>query len=52
MNPTEATRKLSAYDCEFVSVAKRLGTTLVTTDDGVLKAYPKIAIHPDEYLKS
>jgi predicted nucleic acid-binding protein len=31
----------SAYDCEFVSVAIRLGVKLVTADAKLLKAFPK-----------
>jgi predicted nucleic acid-binding protein len=31
----------SAYDCEFVSVAIRLGVKLVTADGKLLKAFPK-----------
>ena len=31
----------SAYDCEFVALAMRLGTKLVTGDQKVLKAFPK-----------
>ena len=31
----------SAYDCEFVSVAMRLGVKLLTADKTVLKAFPK-----------
>jgi predicted nucleic acid-binding protein len=30
----------SAYDCEFVSVAMRLGAKLLTADRKVLKAFP------------
>ena len=30
----------SAYDCEFVSVAMRLGVKLLTADKKVLKAFP------------
>jgi predicted nucleic acid-binding protein len=30
----------SAYDCEFVSVAMRLGVKLVTADGKLLKAFP------------
>jgi predicted nucleic acid-binding protein len=33
----------SAYDCEFVSLAQRLKTVLVTEDKKVLKQFPKIA---------
>lgn len=31
----------SAYDCEFVALAARLGTKLVTMDKKLLKAFPK-----------
>ena len=31
----------SAYDCEFVSVAMRLGIKLLTADQKVLKAFPE-----------
>ena len=31
----------SAYDCEFVSVAMRLGVKLLTADEKVLRAFPK-----------
>jgi predicted nucleic acid-binding protein len=34
----------SAYDCEFVALAARLDTKLVTMDKKVLKAFPKRAI--------
>lgn len=34
----------SAYDCEFVVLAKRLGTRLVTMDKKVLNAFPDIAV--------
>ncbi len=33
----------SAYDCEFVSLAKNLGVTLVTEDKKVLKTFPETA---------
>ena len=34
----------SAYDCEFVALAVRLGTKLVTMFKKVLKAFPKRAV--------
>lgn len=34
----------SAYDCEFVALAARLGTALVTMDGKTLQAFPKIAV--------
>lgn len=33
----------TAYDCEFVAVARHLGTRLVTMDAKLLKAFPKVA---------
>ena len=34
----------SAYDCEFVSVAMRLGVKLLTADSKVLKAFPQVTV--------
>jgi len=34
----------SAYDCEFVALAKRLNTRLITSDKKLITAFPKIAI--------
>ena len=34
----------SAYDCEFISLAMRLQTTLVTMDKKLLRAFPKRAV--------
>jgi predicted nucleic acid-binding protein len=34
----------SAYDCEFVSVAMRLGMKLLTADSKVLKAFPRYTV--------
>lgn len=39
-----ASSECSAYDCEFVALAKRLGTKLVTADKKILKQFPKIAV--------
>lgn len=32
----------SAYDCEFVALAELLGTTVVTMDTRLIKAFPRI----------
>jgi predicted nucleic acid-binding protein len=32
----------SAFDCEFIALAKQLGTTLVTLDGKLLKAFPAL----------
>ena len=34
----------SAYDCEFVALAKRLNSKLVTADKKILTEFPEIAI--------
>ncbi len=34
----------SAYDCEFVALAKSLGTRLVTMDGKLLRAFPSVAV--------
>ena len=34
----------SAYDCEFVALARRLGTKLVTADQKILKAFADTAV--------
>ncbi len=39
----------SAYDCEFVALARNLGVSLVTSDREVLKAFPAIAVPLERY---
>ena len=34
----------SAYDCEFIALAMKLGTKLVTMDKKLLRAFPKRAM--------
>lgn len=40
----------TAYDCEFVAVAKELEATLVTSDRQVLAAFPEIAVSPEAFV--
>ena len=42
----------SAYDCEFVALAQRLGVPLVTLDGGVLQAFPGTAVSLRDYPRS
>jgi predicted nucleic acid-binding protein len=43
---------ISAYDAEFVVLAKQLDLMLVTLDKGVLKASPEVAVHPVSFLST
>ena len=43
---------VTAYDGEFVVLAKQLGIPLVTFDKAVLKAFPNVAIAADGFLKT
>ncbi|MFT3743276.1 MAG: type II toxin-antitoxin system VapC family toxin [Pyrinomonadaceae bacterium] len=40
----------TAYDCEFVSLAERLGVPLITTDKKVIAAFPDIAVSMEKFL--
>lgn len=42
----------SAYDCEFVSLAKNLNVFLVTMDKKVLNSFPNIALSLRKYKKT
>ena len=47
---TTATSGCSAYDCEFVSLARSLGVPLITNDNQVLRAFPDIAVSPSNFV--
>ncbi len=40
----------SAYDCEFVALARDLGVTLLTVDKQILAQFPDDAVSLDEYV--
>ncbi len=39
----------SAYDCEYIALAKTLSLKLVTTDKKLLRAFPETAVHPGHF---
>jgi len=41
----------SAYDCEFISLAKSLNIKLITGDRKLVQAFPEIAMTPGNYLR-
>jgi len=41
----------STYDCEYVAVARMLGVPLITSDREVLRAFPRIAVSPEQFVK-
>ena len=42
----------SAYDCEFVALARDLGVSLVTVDKQILREFPKDAVSLDKFVGS
>lgn len=42
---------ISAYDAEYVSLAKALSVPLVTTDGEILKEFGGIAISPEDFVR-
>ena len=41
----------TAYDCEFVALARQLNVYLVTADKQLLKEFPECAISLEEFIK-
>jgi predicted nucleic acid-binding protein len=42
----------SAYDCEYVALARMLRIPLITLDREVLAAFPKTAVDPETFVNS
>lgn len=40
----------SSYDCEYVALAMSLDVPLVTSDKAVLRAFPRVANAPEDFL--
>lgn len=41
----------SAYDCEFVAVAKSLGIPLVTADRRLARLFPAVCVSPEAFAR-
>lgn len=42
----------TAYDCEFVAVARERGVPLITADREILREFPHIAVSLEKFLSS
>ena len=42
---------LACNDCEYVALAEDLGVRLVTADRDVLRHFPRVAIHPRDFVR-
>jgi predicted nucleic acid-binding protein len=38
------------YDAEYVALARQLAVTLVTSDKELVKKFPAVAMHPEQFL--
>ncbi len=43
--------RCSAYDCEFVAVAKELAVPFVTADRQLLRSFPSVAVSLDAFVE-
>lgn len=48
--PLAESSNCSAYDCEFVALARELALPLVTSDKAILRAFPKVAQSPRAFV--
>jgi predicted nucleic acid-binding protein len=44
------TTSCSSQDCEFVVLAEKLGTRLVTYNQKIIEQFPAVAVNPEAYL--
>jgi predicted nucleic acid-binding protein len=49
---TASSTGLTAYDAEFVALARALGAPLVTADKAVLKACPDVALPMEGFVRA
>lgn len=45
-----STSGLSAYDCEYIALAQKLNTCLITSDRKIIRTFGKIALSPTDFL--
>jgi predicted nucleic acid-binding protein len=46
-----ANSRCSAYDCEFVALARELSVPLITSDSRILSEFPSTALSPEDFAQ-